>query len=135
MRNLPALQVVEKAAPLLLLVGAGIVAYVIIRGPSKIAQDAGRGAVKVVDGAVTGVVDEVGKIVGLPSPADVTSDPFVARYMIDHPRGGYLRASAYATPLAMARALALDEFSGRMPPEGSRIKAEFPPDGGASGSW
>jgi len=119
----------DNAAAVAALAGLGVLVWIVIRSPSKIAEDVGRGIVGVGRGAVTGAVDEFGKIVGAPSVYDVTDDPYVVRYMIDHPRGGYLRASAYATPVAMARALMLDEFSGALPPAGSRILIEFPPTG------
>ena len=125
----------DNAVPLGVLAGVGLLAWIILRSPSKVAEDIGRGVVTVGRGAVTGFVDEAGKIVGIPSVYDVTDDPYIARYMIDHPRGGYLRASAYSTPVALVRALALDEYSGLLPPEDSRIYAEFPPVNGAGGSW
>lgn len=126
----------QNAATIGLLAGMGLLAWIILRTPSKFAEDVGRGAVNIGRGAATGVVDEVGKIIGAPSVYDVTDDPYVARYMIDHPRGGYVRAVSYSTPVAMARALMLNEFSGHMPPADSRIYAEFPPTPlGAGGSW
>ena len=124
----------DNAMTLAAIAGLGLLAWIVMRSPSKVAEDIGRGVVSVGRGAATGVVDEVGKIVGIPSVYDVTDDPYVVRYMIDHPRGGYLRASAYATPVAMARAMLLDEFSGALPAAGSRILAEFPPTGGPGGA-
>jgi hypothetical protein len=120
----------NNAVNIALIAGVGALIYVLYRGVGKTAEDVARGAVSVGRGATTGVVDEVGKIVGVPSVYDVTNDPYVARYMIDHPRGGYFQASFYSTPVALARALVLPEFSGRMPPQDSRIYREFPPDGG-----
>lgn len=125
----------DNAATLGVVAGLGLLAWIILRSPSKFAEDAGRGAVGVVRGATTGVVDEVGKILSLPSVYDVTDDPYIARYVIDHPRGGYVKASAYATPVALAQAVWLPEYSGRLPPAESRIYAEFPPVNGAGGSW
>lgn len=126
----------DNAATIGLMAGLGILAWIVLRGPSKVAEDTGRGVVKIVRGAATGVVDEVGKIVGAPSVYDVTDDPYVARYMIDHPRGGYVRALSYSTPVALARALTMPEFSGLVPPVDSRIYAEFPPTpAGVTGSW
>lgn len=126
----------DNAATIGLLAGVGLLAWIILRGPGKVAEDVARGAVSVGRGVVTGGVDEFGKIVGLPSVYDVTDDTYIARYMIDHPRGGYLRASAYSTPFALARALMIPEFSGRLPDSASRIYAEFPPTpAGVIGSW
>lgn len=126
----------DNAIPIGILASLGLLAWIALRGPAKFAEDAGRGVVAVGRGAATGVVDEFGKIVGMPSVYDVTDDPYIARYMIDHPRGGYLRASAYSTPVAMARALMLPEFSGSLPPADSRIYLEFlPTPGGVTGSW
>ena len=126
----------ENIATIGLMAGLGLLAWIMLRGPAKAAEDVGRTAVNVGRGAATGVVDEIGKIVGAPSVYDVTDDPFVARYIIDHPRGGYVMAASYATPAAVARALMLDQFSGHMPQLDSRIYKEFPPTpGGAGGSW
>lgn len=125
----------DNATTIATVAGLGLLAWIILRSPSKVAEDVGRGIVNVGRGAVTGVVDEFGKIVGLPSVYDVTEDPYIARYMIDHPRGGYVRASVYSTPAAMARALMLNQYSGTLPPPDSRIYAEFPPSGGVTGSW
>lgn len=126
----------DNAATIGLLAGLGLLAWIVLRGPSKFAEDAARGVVGVARGAATGVVDEVGKIVGAPSVYDVTDDAHVARYMIDHPRGGYVRALSYSTPVALARALMMPKFSGLMPASDTRIYAEFPPTpSGADGSW
>ena len=125
----------DNAATIGVLAGVGLLAWIVLRSPSKVAEDIGRGAVSVGRGVATGVVDEAGKIIGIPSVYDVTDDPYVARYIIDHPRGGYLRASAYSTPVALARAWAMDEYTGLMPPKDSRIYAEFPPVNGAGGEW
>lgn len=125
----------ENAIMIGVVSGLGLLAWIVLRSPSKIAEDVGRGIVNVGRGAATGVVDEVGKLVGIPSVYDVTDDPYTARYMIDHPRGGYVRASAYSTPVALARALMLNAYSGTLPPADSRIYAEFPPTNGVGGSW
>jgi hypothetical protein len=124
----------DNAVPLGIVAALGI-AWLILRSPSKVAEDIGRGAVNVGRGAATGVVDEFGKIISLPSVYDVSNNPRHVRYIIDHPRGGYLRASFYATPVALAQAWALPEFSGELPPPDSRIHAEFPPTNGSGESW
>lgn len=125
----------DNASTLGVVAGLGLLAWIVLRSPSKFAEDAGRGVVGVARGATTGVVDEIGKIVSIPSVYDVTDDPYIARYIIDHPRGGYVRASAYSTPFALAQAAWMDEYTGRVPPITSRIYAEFPPFNGAGGSW
>lgn len=125
----------DNAVPLAVLAGLGALAWIVLRSPSKVAEDIGRGAVSVGRGVATGVVDEAGKIFGAPSVYDVTNDPRIARYIIDHPRGGYFRASLYATPLALAQAAMLDEYTGALPPADTRIYAEFPPVNGAGGEW
>lgn len=135
MRNSISPWIRDNAVPLALVAGLGLLAWIVMRSPSKFAEDVGRGAVGVVRGAGTGVVDEVGKIISLPSVYDVTDNPSFARYVIDHPRGGYIRASFFVTPFALAQAAAMPEFSGILPPEDSRIYAEFPPVNGAGGSW
>lgn len=125
----------DNATTIAVFAGVGLLAWIILRSPSKVAEDVGRGVVSVGRGVATGVVDEVGKIVGVPSVYDVTDNPSHARYIIDHPRGGYFRASFYSTPVALAQAAMMDEYSGTLPPADSRIYAEFPPVNGAGGEW
>lgn len=86
---------------------------------------AGDVAVGVATGAVTGASD----VIGIPSPSQTTTDPAVARWIIDYPTGGVLKASQWASASAFAQALTLPSGSGVPPPAGSAVAAAFPPDG------
>lgn len=121
---------------LIILGVVGIAVYVFLKGGLFNAGAAiGSGIINAATGAVTGTVDATGQIVGLPALADITTDPYVARYIMDHPNGGKLAASKYASAAAFAGALWLDEWSGHTPPAGSKIEQLFPPDAYTAGSW
>ena len=113
----------------LVLIGGGLLLlWIITRSPSKVAGDIARGAVAAGGEVVKGVVDEGGQIVGLPALESMTTDPYVARYIMDHPNGGLFDASLWASLPAFAQAQFLPEFSGHMPDPGTVIYNKFPPN-------
>lgn len=118
----------------LLILGAiGIGVFVMMKGGFANAfQAIGAGAVDAVTGAAVGAVDATGQTIGLPALSDITTDPYVARYVMDHPDGGYLSASKWSSAAALVQAGFLDQYSGHVPPAGSKIYAVFPP---SSGGW
>lgn len=113
----------------IVLIGGGLlILWIITRSPSKVAGDIARGAVATAGEVATGVTDEAGQIIGLPALSDMTTDPYVARYIMDHPQGGQFSASVWSSLPALARAEFLPQYSGHMPPVGSLIYKKFPPD-------
>lgn len=124
----------------LVLIGlAALAAYVWWNGGIEGAATAAGGAlVNAATGAVTGAVDATGQAVGLPALKDITTDPYVSRYIYDHPAGGWLAASEWSSATAFARMAFIDEFDGHAPPPGSKIAQLFPVPvntGSISGSW
>jgi hypothetical protein len=120
---------VEDNTATIVLVGGGLLLlWIITRGPAKFAGDVARGVVAAGGEVATGVVDETGQIIGLPALSDMTTDPYVARYIIDHPNGGQLEASVWSSLSALARAEFLPQYSGHMPDVGSAIYKKFPPN-------
>lgn len=99
---------------------------------SQAAYNVGAGTVDAVGNVAAGAVGEVGTAVGLPTPAQTTVDPAVARWIMDAPDGGYLAASEWASAPALFKALGMDAGTGTPPPAGSPIAAAFP--GGMSAS-
>ena len=113
----------------IVLIGGGLLLlWIITRSPSKVAGDIARGAVAVGGEVAKGVVDESGQIVGLPALENMTTDPYVARYILDHPNGGQFAASVWSSLPALARAQFLPEYGGHMPTPGSVIYNKFPPN-------
>lgn len=89
-------------------------------------------AANVVTGGVTGVVTGVSNATGLPTPAQTTTDKYVARYIMDHPAGGQMAASAWSSAAAYVGAQFLPQYSGHAPQPGTAIYAQFPPDAAAT---
>lgn len=110
------------------LVAAGAVAFYVVKkgGLGAAASAAGAAAVGAAVDLTSGAVGEIGATVGLPRPSETTTDAGVARWIIDHPLGGYLDASMWASAGALASGLAMDSGSGRPPPAGSDLAARFP---------
>jgi len=124
-------------------------------GLANAAAAIGEGAVgaigDVASGVTTGVVTGVSKQVGLPTPAQVTDDPAVSRWIIDSPKGGKYEASRWSTSSAFINALTMDEGTGFAPPRDSILWSLFGggdvggidfgygtdwgSQGGATGSW
>jgi hypothetical protein len=118
----------EGELVLLGLVGLGI--WIFSRGGfASAAADAGAAAVDAVvntaSGVTTGVVTGISKQVGLPTPAQTTDDPYIARWIMDQPSGGKLAASKWATSSAFLNALTIDAGTGVTPPVGSPLWLMF----------
>jgi hypothetical protein len=94
-------------------------------GIGKAVAGAGAAAVDAAGDLAVGAVGEIGAAVGLPTPAETTTDPSVARWIIDHPNGGQLEASKWAGAPAYLRAQFLAPGSGTPPPAGPLLE-RFP---------
>lgn len=117
---------------LMLWAGLGILGFVIYKGGlakalASLTSTAAQAAVNAAGGAVTGTVTGVSEVVGLPTPEQTTTDPYVARYIIDDPRGGYYAASKWASAPALVAAIGMPAGSGHEPPQGSAVAHAFPP--------
>ena len=110
------------------LVAVAGVAFFVWRkgGLANAAQAVGAGAVDAAGAVATGAVGAAGAAVGLPTPAQTTTDAGVARWIIDHPAGGRFAASKWAGAPAFLQALFMDAGSGTPPPEGSELAKLFP---------
>jgi len=131
-------------AGLVMMAGAGVLLYIVYKGSvskaiGTLATTAGEAAVTAAGGLVVGTVTGASNVVGLPTPAQTATDPAVARWIMDDPRGGQFAASKWASFPAYAQALMMPAGSGRAPAPGSAVAAQFPPyidvGHGASGSW
>ena len=100
-------------------------------GVSGAASAAGKALVNVASGMTSGAVDTIGQGVGLPSLADITTDPSVARYLIDNPNGGLFFASEWASAAAFFKATAMPSGSGTPPPAGSKVASLLAPQNGS----
>lgn len=110
------------------LIAAGI--WIFSRGGiAGAASAAGAAAVNAVvdaaSGAVTGAAGAIGAQVGLPKPAQLTDDPYIARWIIDSERGGRLAASEWSTSSAFLNALTIDQGAGAAPPHDSGLWQMF----------
>lgn len=117
-----------KPNTILLIAGAGAVglaAFYVYRkgGISNAAQALGAGAVQAADGVITGAVGQAGAAVGLPTPSQTTTDPAVARWLID--QAGHFEASKWSSAPAYMKALFLPAGSGTPPPAGSDVARQF----------
>lgn len=99
-------------------------------GVAGAASAAGKALVNVASGITSGAVDTVGQGIGLPSLADITTDPAVARYLIDNPNGGLFFASEWASAAAFFKATAMPSGSGTPPPAGSKVASLLAPQNG-----
>lgn len=114
----------ESEIVLLALLGVG--AFIAVKG-IKGAATAAAGAVIDAGGAVVGVVGDVaGQGIGLPALRDITTDPKVARWIIDNPAGGTFEASIWSSASALVKGQLLPRWSGTPPPYGSKIAETFP---------
>ena len=110
------------------LAAAGVLTLYVIKkgGIGAAASAAGAAAVGAVGDITAGAVGEVGAAVGLPRPSQTTTDAAVARWIIDHPLGGYFEASKWAGAPALLSATFMAAGSGTPPPTGSDLEARFP---------
>jgi hypothetical protein len=106
--------------------GLGLVGFYVWRkgGIAGAAAGAGAAAVEAVGGAASGAVGAIGAAVGLPTPAQTTTDPRVARWIIDS--YGYMTASQWSGLPALVSAMGLASGSGTPPPAGSALAAALP---------
>jgi hypothetical protein len=111
---------------------AGVAFYVWRRGGiAPAAQAIGAGAVNTAGNVASGAVGAVGASVGLPTPSETTTDPAVARWIIDN--HGYFTASKWSGAPALLKAAFLPEGTGTPPPPGSAAaKALGAPASGGS---
>lgn len=94
--------------------------YVLKKGGiNAAATSAGAAVVEAAGSAASGAVGAIGSGVGLPTPTQTTTDPQVARWLIDH--HGYWTASLWSGAWALAQALTLPAGSGTPPAQGSAI--------------
>jgi hypothetical protein len=112
------------------LAGAAALAWWVSRqgGIASAAQRIGAGAVgAVIDtagGVTAGAVGAIGAQVGLPTPAQTTTDASVARWIIDN--HGHWAASQWAGAPAYARAVFMDAGTGTPPAAGSPAALGLP---------
>ena len=86
----------------------------------------GKAAVTAVGDITSGAVGAIGAAVGLPTPDETTTDPAVARWIIDHPQGGQFEASKWAGASTYLAAMSMASGSGNPPPTGTGLAARFP---------
>lgn len=99
-------------------VGLGLaVMWVAVKDGKSTGEAIGTAAVDLAEGTVVGVVGGLGSVVGLPTPSQTTTDPAVARWIID--RHGYLTASKWASAPALFKGMWMKEGTGTPPPPGS----------------
>lgn len=89
---------------------------------------------KVVGGAAA-LAPAVAKAVDPYELQATVDDASIARYVIDHPQGGYLQAARFFGPGAINQARQMPAGSGTAPPDGSYLASLFPPYSGVSGGW
>lgn len=103
--------------------GAAILAAVVVlawigrRGVAGAASDAGAAVVNAAGGAVSGAVGAVSSGVGIPTPAQTTTDARVARWIID--QHGYMTASMWSGAPALFAAMGMAPGTGTPPPASS----------------
>ncbi|MCV2361658.1 hypothetical protein LNV08_22055 [Paucibacter sp. TC2R-5] len=83
----------------------------------------GGAVVDAAGGAVTGVVTGASQAVGIPTPAQTTTDAAVARWIIDN--AGYWEASKWCGLPALLKGAAMDAGTGSPPPAQSAAGREF----------
>jgi len=100
-------------------------------GIAPAAQALGAGVVNTAGNVASGAVGAVGAAVGLPTPSETTTDPAVARWIIDN--HGYMTASKWSGAPALLKASFMSEGSGTPPAPGSAAaKALGAPASGGS---
>lgn len=92
-------------------------------GIANAAKGAAGAAVDVAEGAAVGTVGAIGERFGLPTPDQTTTDPAVARWIIDN--YGQMEASKWSSAWAYARSQFMSEGSGVSPPAGSDLARYF----------
>lgn len=103
---------------------AGFGLYVWKRGGvAAVVGDVVTGTVTAAGEVVTGTVGTAGQVVGLPTPDQTTTDPAVARWLIDNV--SLFEASKWASAGALARALFMGSGSGTPPTAGTAVAERF----------
>lgn len=128
MANRSEFHVGETELVVLGLIAAGI--WIFSRGGiTNAAIAAGEAAVGAISdaasGAASGVVGAIGSGVGLPKPSQTTDDPYIARWIMDQPKGGRFEASKWATSSAFINAFTIDAGNGAAPAHDSPLWAMF----------
>jgi len=114
---------VPATAIVVLVAGVAAALYVWKKGGvAQAASSIGAAAVNVAGAA--GAVGAIGSSVGLPTPDQTTTDPKVARYLVD--RAGWLFASKWSSAGALFTAASMNVGSGTPPPAGGPIAAALP---------
>lgn len=109
---------VDASAVLLVLALAGVGLLIASRGGfTRAAQSLGSGLVTGAGAVVSGGVDAVSQGIGMPGPGQTTTDPAVARWIIDN--RGMLAASKWAGVPALVAGSTMPKGSGRPPEPGS----------------
>jgi hypothetical protein len=107
------------------------VLYVVKRGPGQVAADAGKAAagavVAAAGGVATGVADAGSGALGIPTTEQTTTDPSVARWLIDN--YGYLDASEWSGAPALLKGAWMEAGTGTPPPAGSPVALAHPTNG------
>ena len=110
---------------LALLFAAGVGVYVLKRGGiAQAASGAGAAIVNAAGNAASGAVGAIGAGVGLPTPDQTTTDPRVARWLIDN--AGYWQASFWCGLPALVAGARMEPGTGQPPAAGSDIAKAFP---------
>ena len=108
------------------LVGLGLVGLYVWKkgGIANAAAGVGGAVVDAAGGVASGVVGGIGESVGLPTPAQTTTDAEVSRWIIDN--YGWLEASKWTGAPALARAMLMDAGTGKPPAPGTELAQRFP---------
>jgi hypothetical protein len=111
----------NSVAVLAVVAGLGVVAFYVWKkgGIGNAAAGVGAGAVEAAGGVASGAVGAIGESVGLPTPAQTTTDAAVARYVWDG--WGFFEASKWSGAFALGQAAFMAVGSGTPPPEGSDL--------------
>lgn len=92
-------------------------------GVAAVAGSVVTGSVEAAGEVVTGTVGAAGQVVGLPTPAQTTDDPRVARWLIDNV--SLFDASKWATATALIKAVLMDSGTGTPPTAGTAVAQVF----------
>lgn len=109
------------------LVGLGLVGLYVWKkgGIANAAAGVGGAVVDAAGGVASGVVGGIGESVGLPTPAQTSTDAEVSRWIIDN--YGWFEASKWTGAPALARAMLMDAGTGKPPAPGTDLAQRFPP--------
>lgn len=111
-----------------IILSLGVVGFILLNGGfAGAAQATGKALVDAAGNVIKGGVDGIGQGFDLPALSIITTDPAVARYIIDAPNGGTFQASEYASALAFIKGSAMPAGSGTPPPANSQLATLFPP--------